>query len=156
MGFRNSFGRSLAGLVLSQCLGAAAEPRPAPYEAGADHYGDTRQAIRNAQWPQALGTLQRLAREMPQTTQEAEYHNLMGYTLRQQSPANLALSIDHYRQALRLDPAHVQAREYLGQAYLLQGRKDLAREQLRAIEDWCKGRLCAEWQDLHRAIERQP
>ena len=145
--------RVLACLVLFPWLLATAEPRPAPYAAGADHFSDSREAIRAARWAQALDALQRLAREMPQMTQDAEYHNLMGYALRQQSPANLERSIEHYRTALRLDPSHVQAREYLGQAYLLQGREDLARDQLRAIEDLCKGRSCEEWRDLDRALE---
>jgi hypothetical protein len=35
----------------------------------------------------------------------------------------------------------------------MQGREDLAREQLRAIEDLCKSRTCEEWRDLDRAIE---
>jgi hypothetical protein len=145
--------RALACLVLFHWLAAIAEPRPAPYGGGADHYSDTRLAIRESRWTQAQDALQRLAREMPQMTQDAEYHNLMGYSLRRQNPANLERSIDHYLTALRLDPSHVQAREYLGEAYLMQGREDLAREQLRAIEDLCKSRTCEEWRDLDRAIE---
>ena len=145
--------RALACLVLFSSLVAMAEPRPAPFGSGADHYGDTRLAIREARWAQALDALQRLVREMPQTAQDAEYHNLMGYALRRQSPANVERSIEHYLTALRLDPSHVQAREYLGEAYLMQGREDLAREQLRAIEDLCRSRTCEEWVDLNRAIE---
>lgn len=145
--------RALACLVLFSWLVATAEPRPEPYAAGADHFSDSREAIRAARWSQALEALQRLAREMPQMTQDAEYHNLTGYVLRRQSPANLERSIEHYLTALRLDPAHVQAREYLGQAYLQQGREDLARDQLRVIEDLCRGRTCEEWRDLDRALE---
>jgi|GEM_PF-846893 len=144
---------ALACLVLFPWQAATAEPRPEAYGGVADHYSDTRLAIRESRWTQAQDALQRLARDMPQMTQDAEYHNLMGYSLRRQSPANLERSIDHYLIALRLDPSHVQAREYLGEAYLLQGREDLAREQLRAIEDLCKSRTCEEWRDLDRAIE---
>lgn len=145
--------RALVCLAIFSSLVATAEPRPAPFGSGAAPYGDTRLAIRETRWEQALDALQRLAREMPQTTQDAEYHNLMGYALRRQSRANVERSIEHYLTALRLDPSHVQAREYLGEAYLMQGREDLAREQLRAIEDLCRGRTCEEWIDLDRAME---
>lgn len=146
-------GQTFMGLLLFQCLAAMAEPRPAPYEAGADHYTAARQALQDTLWPQALSALQQLAHEMPQITDDAEFHNLMGYTLRQLSPARLGAAIDHYQQALRIDPAHVQAREYLGQAYLKQDREDLAREQLQIIERLCGGQDCKEWRDLSQAIQ---
>jgi len=139
-------------LLLLTCLSVHSEPRPEPYGEGADHFSDARQALQSLQWSQALAALQQLTREMPEITDDAEFHNLMGYALRQASPSNLGVAVDHYLQALRLDPAHVQAREYLGQAYLLQGRQDLAQDQLREIERYCKGQDCQAWRDLQQAI----
>lgn len=144
---------AFGALLLLHCLSVLSEPRPEPYGAGADQFSETRQALRSQQWLQALDALRQLTREMPEITDDAEFHNLMGYALRQASPSNLGVAVDHYQQALRLDPAHVQAREYLGQAYLMQGRQDLAREQLQAIERLCKGQDCQAWRDLHQAIQ---
>lgn len=147
--------RAFGALLLLHGLTVLAEPRPEPYGGGTDHFSDTRQALQSQQWLQALDALRQLTREMPEITDDAEFHNLMGYALRQASPANLDVAVDHYQQALRLDPAHVQAREYLGQAYLMQGRQDLAREQLQAIERLCKGQDCQAWRGLHQAIQVQ-
>jgi tetratricopeptide (TPR) repeat protein len=149
-------GQAFASFLLLACWTALAEPRPEPYGAGADVFSDTRQALQSQQWLQALDALRQLSREMPEITDDAEYHNLMGYSLRQASPSHLGAAVDHYQQALRLDPAHVQAREYLGQAYLMQGRPDLAREQLQHIERLCQGQACEAWRSLQQAIQTQP
>ena len=42
-------------------------------------------------------------------------------------------------------------REYLGEAYVIKGRLDLAKEQLGKIEALC-GRGCEEYRDLADAI----
>lgn len=144
--------QALAALVLLTSLFVLAEPRPEPYGEGADHFSDTREALQSRHWLQALDALRQLAREMPNIVEDAEFHNLMGYALRQASPWNLGNAIDHYQQALRLDPAHVQARAYLGQAYLMQGRLDLAQEQLQEIERYCKGQDCQAKRDLQQAM----
>ncbi|MDP1524185.1 MAG: tetratricopeptide repeat protein [Hydrogenophaga sp.] len=149
-------GQAFASFLLLACLTALAEPRPEPYSTGADVFSETRQALQSQQWLQALDALRQLSRVMPEITDDAEFHNLMGYSLRQASPSHLGAAVDHYQQALRLEPAHVQARAYLGQAYLMQGRPDLAREQLQHIEHLCKGQACETWRDLQRAIQTQP
>jgi len=43
-------------------------------------------------------------------------------------------------------------REYLGEAYVIKGRLDLAREQLQRIESIC-GSTCEEYRDLAEAIQ---
>ena len=57
----------------------------------------------------------------------------------------------HYREALRLDPKHRGANEYIGEAYVLVGNKAKAQEHLAALERIC-GKGCEEYQDLARAI----
>jgi hypothetical protein len=42
-------------------------------------------------------------------------------------------------------------REYLGEAYVIKGRLDLAQEQLQHIKSIC-GSTCEEYQDLAEAI----
>jgi tetratricopeptide (TPR) repeat protein len=144
-----------SGLALTLLVApiAQAEPRPDAYESAPDHYASVREALQARHWATALGALQQLAREMPAVTDEAEYHNLTGFALRQHDASKLTIAIGHYQEALRIDPAHVQAREYLGQTHLLQGRTDLAVEQLQRIEQYCQGRSCSAWLNLHHAIE---
>jgi len=142
-------------LTLLATAAAQAEPRPEAYGSVPDHYANVREALQARQWSTALDALQQLAREMPPVTDEAEFHNLTGFALRQHDAKRLATAIDHYLLALRIDPAHVQAREYLGQACLMQGRMDLALEQLHRIEHHCQGRACEAWQDLKTAIDTE-
>ena len=64
--------------------------------------------------------------------QNAEVLNYTGYANRK--AGRLETGISYYQQALTLNPDYVQAREYLGEAYVLAGFDDLARQQLQEIE----------------------
>ena len=148
-------GLGLSVLLLFTALAVQAEPRRSElFESHADPYVTVRERMGQGQWQGALALLAQLASKQPGVLQDAEFHNLKGYALRQSDGRQLPLAIEHYLQALRLDPAHVEAREYLGQAYLLQGRLDLAEQHLREIEHHCKGRGCEAWQDLAQAIAK--
>lgn len=140
-------------LALLATAASQADPRPETHGSLPDHYANVREALQARQWSNALDALQRLSHQMPAVTDEAQFHNLTGFALRQHDASRLATAIDHYQRALRIDPAHVQAREYLGHAYLMQGRTDLANEQLQRIEHHCKGRSCEAWRDRQPAIE---
>ena len=56
---------------------------------------------------------------------------------------------------MALDPKYPKVREYLGEAYMLKGRPDLARQQLLVIQSLC-GTGCEEYRDLAAAIDHQP
>ena len=59
--------------------------------------------------------------------------------------------IGYYLQSVKLDPQYAKVREYLGEAYVIKGRLDLAQEQLQHIKSIC-GNTCEEYQDLAEAI----
>ena len=77
--------------------------------------------------------------------------NLRGFATRK--AGRVEEGIAHYHKALALDPDLVEAREYLGEAYLTFKRVDLAREQLAEIEKRC-GKYCEAYEDLNEAIDR--
>jgi protein involved in temperature-dependent protein secretion len=54
-------------------------------------------------------------------------------------------------QSVKLDPHYAQVREYLGEAYVIKGRLDLAQEQLQTIKSICST-TCEEYQDLAEVI----
>ncbi|MBW0001968.1 MAG: hypothetical protein JO216_00660 [Hyphomicrobiales bacterium] len=60
--------------------------------------------------------------------------------------------ISYYLKSVALDPNYAQVREYLGEAYVIQGKLDLANSQLATIKTIC-GTGCEEYEDLARAIE---
>jgi hypothetical protein len=57
----------------------------------------------------------------------------------------------HYNEALRLNPKHRGAHEYLGEAYLMTNSLAKAKEQLAALDKLCFFG-CEEYSDLKKAI----
>ena len=80
---------------------------------------------------------------------DAKVLNYIGYSHRK--AGRLETGIEAYKKALALDPNYVQAREYLGEAYILAGKKDLAMAELAEIKTRC-GADCAEYKDLEKAL----
>jgi len=60
--------------------------------------------------------------------------------------------IGYYLKSVALDPHYAQVREYLGEAYVIQGKFDLAKEQLGKIEAICGSTDCEEYEDLQKAL----
>ena len=103
-------------------------------------------ALKAKDWDRAVYHLDIAAKAEPTN---ADVQNLLGYAYRNQRKYDLAFV--HYKAALRLDPKHRGANEYIGEAYVLVGDKAKAQEHLAALERIC-GRGCEEYQDLARAI----
>lgn len=62
--------------------------------------------------------------------------------------------IGFYLKSVALDPSYIPVREYLGEAYVIQGKLDLANEQLAVIKTLCGGTACEEYVDLAEAIAK--
>src|SRR5689334_20470518 len=62
--------------------------------------------------------------------------------------------IGYYLRSVALDPNYPQVREYLGEAYVIQGKYDLAKDQLATIEKLCGGKDCEYYEDLADALEQ--
>jgi tetratricopeptide (TPR) repeat protein len=62
--------------------------------------------------------------------------------------------IGYYLQSVALDPNYPQVREYLGEAYVIQGKFDLAKDQLATIEKLCGSKECEYYEDLSEALEK--
>jgi len=76
--------------------------------------------------------------------------NYRGYATRKLARTDEGIS--YYLKSVDLDPKYARVREYLGEAYVIKGRIDLAREQLTTIKSLC-GTGCEEYRDLNEAIE---
>lgn len=80
---------------------------------------------------------------------DAKVLNYIGYSHRK--AGRLETGIESYKKALTLDPNFVQAREYLGEAYILAGKKDLATAELAEIKTRC-GATCPEYATLEKSL----
>ncbi len=96
-------------------------------------------------YEEALSTLDLMAN--PNT---AEALNYRGYATRKLGRVDEGVT--YYLQSVALDPEYTLVREYLGEAYVIQGKLDLAKEQLEEIEQRC-GTTCEPYVDLAEAIE---
>lgn len=83
----------------------------------------------------------------------AEALNYRGYATRKLGHTDEG--IGYYLKSVALDPKYPKVREYLGEAYMIKNRPDLAREQLAAIKTLC-GTNCEEYRDLSAAIDGHP
>ena len=75
--------------------------------------------------------------------------NYIGYTTRKLG--RVAEAMTYYQKALKINPNYTVARAYLGEAFLEQGKVDLAKEQLAEIEKRC-GNSCVEFTTLSGQI----
>lgn len=83
----------------------------------------------------------------------ADWHNLMGYSLRKKESPNLNEAEKYYITALNLDTTHRGALEYYGELLLL--KNDLAgAEKLLARLDKACMFGCEEFQDLKKSIQQ--
>jgi tetratricopeptide (TPR) repeat protein len=110
---------------------------------------EARAAIAAAQWRLAVQLLESHLRTY---SDDADAHNLLGYSLRQ-SGRHAAAQMA-YERALQLDPAHLGAHEYMGELMLILGRRDRALFHLGELEKLC-GVNCSEYTQLQRAVEGQ-
>ena len=62
--------------------------------------------------------------------------------------------IGYYLKSVALDPNYPQVREYLGEAYVIQGKFDLAKDQLSTIEKLCGSKECEYYEELADALEK--
>ena len=77
----------------------------------AERLASARKAIDAKDWSAALRELTAAEREEPRN---ADVQNLLGYSYRKRANPDLPKAISHYQAALRLDPRHKGAHEYLG------------------------------------------
>ena len=61
--------------------------------------------------------------------------------------------IGYYLKAVALDPNYTEVREYLGEAYVIQGKLGQAKDQLQTIERLCGNTACEEYEELSNAIK---
>ena len=83
--------------------------------------------------------------------QSADWHNLMGFSLRLKSPPQLVRAEQHYQAALEKNPLHLGALEYYGELLLLKNDLAGAQTMLKRLEMACTTG-CEELRDLQKSM----
>ena len=105
-------------------------------------------AAQQNDWKTAASAMQAALQSSPNN---ADYHNLYAYSLRKSGTSQMDLVFKHYNEALRLDPKHRGAHEYIGEAYLMVGNVAKAREHLGQLDKICFFG-CSEFNELKQSI----
>jgi tetratricopeptide (TPR) repeat protein len=118
---------------------APAVPEDPDYVAG-------KRAVEVGNWQAALDAFNKVAAKDPGN---ANAQNYLGYTYRKSGKLDLAFK--HYEEALRLNPKHRGAHEYMGEAYLMTDNLAKAEEHLQALDRLCFFG-CEEYSELKKAV----
>ncbi len=105
-------------------------------------------AAYNGKFQVAIKHLERAARISPNNP---DVYNLLGYSHRKLD--QLEKAFDYYWKALKLDPRHLGANEYIGELYLRTNNIKKAEEHLAVLDDVCLFG-CDEYDELKDAIEK--
>lgn len=134
------------GILSTTALAAADAPVTPEREAADPDYAAARKAIDAKRWAEAVGHLEKSLARKGST---ADVENLLGYAERNRG--NLDAAFAHYEKALKLDPKHKGAHEYVGEAYLMVGNLAKAKEHLAALDKLCFI-TCEEYRDLKKRV----
>jgi tetratricopeptide (TPR) repeat protein len=119
---------------------------PLPGEVN-DRFAQVRTLIGEKKWAAAIEEL-----KMINDTGNADWNNLMGYTLRKAAPPDYAAAEKYYNEALGINPKHRGALEYSGELYLMLGDLPKAEQRLATLDKVC-WLGCAEYGALKKAIQ---
>ncbi len=115
----------------------------------AERMATARKAIEAKDWRKSQSELTAVVKDEPRN---ADAHNLLAYSYRKASSPNLGKAFEHYNIALKLDPKHKGAHEYIGEAYLMDKKPAEAEKHLALLEGICGNKTCEEYADLAKAI----
>ncbi len=135
----------LSGVLALSAARAADLPTAAPQDPGMEALTAARMAVSAKRWPKAEAAARKAIAANPKL---ADAHNLLGYSLRWQGQYEAALAA--YGKVFEIDPNHLGAHEYIGQAYLKLGNRAKAEEHLAKLKALCGG--CEEARDLADAL----
>jgi len=138
-----SFGFTATAFAAGGGGGAADQPAAKPAD---PNYVRAKAMIEARDYANAVPLLQQVVAKDPRN---ADAYNLMGYATRKSGNANG--SLQYYQQALAIDPRHLGANEYIGEAYLMLDQPAQADQHLARLDSLCVFG-CAEYRMLKTAI----
>ena len=134
-----------AATTAPPAAGAAASAGATP--TAASLLAEGRTAIAAKKWPDAIAVLKKAAALDPK---DADIQNLLGFSTRNNGDYPGALAF--YDVALKLNPKHLGALEYQGQAFVKLGQMSKAKANMTTLKKLC-GASCEQYKDLAAAVK---
>jgi Flp pilus assembly protein TadD len=139
-------------LLLALALAAA----PAWANLGEEDEGESanpdwiegKKAVEAQDWKRAVPLLSKAAEAEPKN---ADIRNWLGFANRKLG--NMDAAFAAYSEALKLNPRHKHAHEYIGEAYLMTDNVAKAEQHLAELQKLCTPIPCEEYKDLKRAVD---
>jgi len=141
-----AFGLSSVALAAGGGGGGSSEPATSISKPADPSFVQAKALIEAKRYKEAMPLLQQAVAKDPRN---ADAYNLMGYATRKSGDANG--SLQYYNQALAIDPKHLGANEYIGEAYLQLDRPQEAQQHLARLDTLCTFG-CTEYRMLKAAI----
>jgi len=138
-----AFGAAGAAFAMG---GSSDKPAASPAAMVDPNYTQAKAMIEAKNYAGAMPLLQQVVAKNPKN---ADAYNLMGYATRKSGDANG--SLQYYNQALGIDPKHLGAHEYIGEAYLMLNKVGDAEQHLAKLDQLCVFG-CVEQRTLKQAI----
>ena len=124
----------ILALIVATPAFAMDTPKPEPKDPKDPALEQARDAIGKQDW---IGAQKVLREAVARNPQDADAHNLYAYSMRKGPNPAMDLVFRHYNEALRIDPKHRAAHEYIGEAYLMSGNVPKAKEHLAQLDKLC-------------------
>ena len=134
-----SFSTAVADPSSSNDYDDEAKPINIDYKSGYDE-------VSNGNYQLAIKYLLKAAKTSPDNP---DVYNLLGFSHRKLD--KLEESFIYYNKALKLNPRHLGANEYIGELYLRTNNLQKAEEHLKILDDICFFG-CGEYDDLKESI----
>jgi len=136
-----SFSTAVADPSSSSDYDEAAKPINLDYKRGYDE-------VSNGNYQLAIKYHLKATKTSPDNP---DVYNMMGFSNRKLD--KLEKSFMYYNRALKLNPRHLGANEYIGELYLRTNNLKKAEEHLKILDDICFFG-CDEYEDLKESIEK--
>ncbi len=134
------------GLTATAFAAGGGSADTTPSKPADPNYARAKAMIEARDYANALPLLQQVVAKDPKN---ADAYNLMGFATRKSG--NPQGSLQYYTQALAIDPRHLGANEYIGEAYLMLDQPAQADQHLARLDSLCVFG-CAEYRMLKTAI----
>lgn len=125
------------------------DPVPAVSLVKTDRMAAGRAAILAKDWKKSIAELSVAVKDKPG---DADAHNLLAYSYRKQARPDLPKAFEHYEMALKINPQHKGAHEYIGEAFLMDKKPAKAEEHLAQLKAICGNTTCEEYVDLAKSV----